>query len=386
MNNTSHGPQLDRWTPVGLGADFKLNAIMKSLEPYKKYVTSFGNIKNDAVIGTQHVLNPATWLSGMKPEMPGPKMSVTLDQIIAGRIAEDTPFRSLEVSSLEPSFPTSAGNALYASTLSFRDAISPLRMEYNPHDLFVRLFHDEKGGIDEAKEEASLLDLINEGTHDLQRELNPSDRAILDSHLTAVREVEQSVQKRLKLSQTVIPADIKLPPVPKGVLDALDEQVRLMFDLIAIAYQADLTRVVSFMMVSERTNQTYGHIGVPDSFHPVSHHANDLERINKLVKIQTWHMDCFAEFLATLASVHEGEGTLLDNSIFLYGSNMSNSDTHSSQPLPTVLVGGGAGKIRGGRHIDLANPTPIANLHLTLMDKVGIERKTFGDSTGTIEF
>ena len=179
-------------------------------------------------------------------------------------------------------------------------------------------------------------------------------------------------------------SDIKLPEAPIGTLDSFEEQVKLVFDLIALAYRADLTRVVSYMMVSEGTNRTYNHIGVSDSFHPVSHHANDLGRIEKLVKIQTWHMDRFAEFLGKLAEVRDGEGTLLDNSIFLYGSNMSNSDRHNGHPLPTILVGGGGGKLTGGRHIELPEPTPLANLHLTILGKAGVEQKSFGDSTGTI--
>jgi hypothetical protein len=157
-----------------------------------------------------------------------------------------------------------------------------------------------------------------------------------------------------------------------------------MFDLIAIAYRADLTRVVSFMMAAEGTNQTYDHIGVPDSFHPVSHHANDPARIEKLVKIQTWHTERFAQFLGKLAAIQDGEGTLLDNSMFLYGSNMSNSDQHTSHPLPTLLVGGGGGQLSGGRHLSLPQPTPISNLHLTLLEKAGVERRNFGDSTGAI--
>jgi hypothetical protein len=172
--------------------------------------------------------------------------------------------------------------------------------------------------------------------------------------------------------------------MPKGPLRDFDKQVDLMFDMIALAYRADLTRVVSFMMAAEGTNQTYEHIGVPDSFHPVSHHANDLERIEKLVRIQTWHTERFAEFLGKLAAVQDGEGTLLDNSLFLYGSNMSNSNVHNNFPLPTLLIGGGAGKLSGGRHLSLPDPTPIANLHLTLLNEVGDERKSFGDSTGTI--
>ena len=170
-----------------------------------------------------------------------------------------------------------------------------------------------------------------------------------------------------------------------GELDSFPEQVKLMFDLIALAYQADLTRVASYIMVAEGTNRTYNHIGVPDSFHPVSHHANDLERIDKLVKIQTWHLEQFAAFVKKMAETPDGQGTLLDHSIFMYGSNMSNSDRHDNYPEPNILVGGGNGKMKlGGQHIVLPERTPIANLHLTLLQKVGVERDKFGDSTGTI--
>jgi hypothetical protein len=340
-----------------------------------------GNIKNDAVAGTQHVIAPATWLSAMKPEMPGPHMSATLDQVIAGQIGQDTPLPSLQVSSETTVQQRAGGNGNPYSTLSFRDATSPLQMEFNPREVFIRLF----GGPDHAaisQQTASLLDNIKDRTRALQQGLGPGDRAVLDSYLTAVREIEQTLEHDKPRDLSL--RDIKLPPIPNGPLESFEEQVKLMFDMIAIAYRADLTRVVSFIMAAEGTNRTYDHIGVPDSFHPVSHHANDLGRIEKLVKIQTWHMERFAEFLGQLATIPDGEGTLLENAMFLYGSNMSNSDRHDSQPLPTLIIGGGGGKLSGSRHIALPDPTPIANLHLTLLGKVGVERKSFGDSTGAI--
>jgi hypothetical protein len=254
-------------------------------------------------------------------------------------------------------------------------------VESNPHEVFLKLF----GPPDRAevsKETASLLDNITEQTRILQRDLGPSDQAVLDSYLTSVREAERKLQASRRELRDL--EDIKLPPLPKGPLDSFEEQVSFMFDLIGLAYWADLTRVVSFIMAAERTNRTYNHIGVPDSFHPLSHHSDDLGRIEKLVKIQTWHMERFAAFLATLAAAPDGEGTLLDNAMFLYGSNMSNSDRHNVHPLPTLLVGGGAGKLTGGRHIALREPTPVTNLHLALLGKAGIERQSFGDSTGTL--
>jgi hypothetical protein len=196
-----------------------------------------------------------------------------------------------------------------------------------------------------------------------------------------VREIERRVQ----LASTRDLSAIDLPEAPMGEQDAFGAQVDLLFDLIALAYRADLTRVASYIMVAEGTNRTYNHIGVPDSFHPVSHHANDRGRLEKLVRIQTWHMERFAAFVDELSKTPDGDGTLLDHSMFLYGSNMSNSDRHNGHPLPTILVGGGNGTLKGGRHIALPQPTPLANLHLTVLEKVGAARESFGDSTGIID-
>jgi hypothetical protein len=387
MWNTTHGPQMDKWTPSGAGADFKLSPIMKSLEPYKKYVVSIGNLENKAMIGGVHSRAPATWLSAVKPDdkAPGAKMSTTLDQVVAGQIGQGTTLPSLELASETTIQVAACGGArcYYSSTLSFRDPTSPLPMEFNPRKVFIQLFgegdtNEERDAI--SRQNASLLDRINGRTRALQRELDPGDRAALDSYLTSVREIERRIERASQRDLT----DIQLPTAPIGVLDSFEEQVKLVFDLITLAYRADLTRVVSYMMVSEGTNRTYNHIGVSDSFHPVSHHANDLGRIERLVKIQTWHMDRFGEFLGKLAAIPDGEGTLLDNSIFLYGSNMSNSDRHNGHPLPTILVGGAGGKMVGAKHIDLAEPTPLANVHLTVLRKAGVERESFGDSTGMI--
>jgi Protein of unknown function (DUF1552) len=387
MGNTSHGPEMDKWTPAGTGADFKLSPIMKSLEPYKKYVTSIGNLENKAMVGGVHSRAPATWLSGVKPDdkAPGAKMATTLDQVVAGHIGQGTTLPSLELASETTIQVAACGGArcYYSSTLSFRDATSPLPMEFNPRKVFIQLFgegdtNEERDAI--SRQNISLLDRINDRTRALQRDLDPADRTVLDSYLNTVREIERRIERS---SQRDL-SDIKLPAAPIGTLDSFEEQVKLFFELIALAYRADLTRVVSYMMVSEGTNRTYNHIGVSDSFHPVSHHANDLGRIEKLVKIQTWHMERFAEFLSKLAAVKDGDGTLLDNSIFMYGSNMSNSDKHNGHPLPTILVGGGGGKLTGGKHIELQEATPLANVHLTVLRKIGAERESFGDSTGTI--
>jgi hypothetical protein len=385
MYNTAHGPAMDKWTPSGAGTNFKLSPILASLEPYKKYVSSFGNLENAATAGSVHAFTPATWLSATRPDTGAPRahMATTLDQVIAKIIGQETRLPSLEVSS-ETIVQSAAGGGGAYATLSFRDADSPLPMEPNPRKVFLQLFGEgdtpqERASI--VHQTSSLLDLILDSTKSLQRDLGNKDKAVLDGYLESVREIERRTQK----AEAKDLSGLKIPEAPVGELDSFPEQVKLMFDLIALAYQADLTRVASYIMAAEGTNRTYNHIGVPDSFHPVSHHANDLERLNKLVKIQTWHLEQFAAFIAKLAATSDGDGTLLDHSIFLYGSNMSNSDLHNNYPEPNILVGGGNSKMKlGGQHIVLPERTPIANLHLTLLQKIGVEREKFGDSTGTI--
>jgi hypothetical protein len=389
MDNTPYGAEVDAWTPSGTGADFKLNTIMSPLEKYKHQLTSFANLENAASANSVHTLVPATWLSGTHPDssQPGAHMATTLDQVIAAKIGQETSLPSLEVAS-ETTVQVAAcgggaGACYYSSTTSFRDEHSPLPMEFNPRKVFLQLFGE--GDTPQERESvmhqtSSLLDLISERTKALEKTLGPSDRAVLENYLETVREIE----RRLEKAGARDLSKVKLPEAPVGELDAFDAQVKMMFDLLALAYQANLTRVASYIMVAEGTNRTYNHIGVPDSFHPLSHHANDRERLRRLTKVQTWHMEKFAEFLAKMAATPDGDGSLLDHSIFMYGSNMSNSDRHNNYPLPIILVGGGNGRLKGAQHIRPPEHTPVANLHLTVLNKFGIEQKSFGDSTGVI--
>ena len=222
--------------------------------------------------------------------------------------------------------------------------------------------------------------MINERAKTLSGDLGPGDRAKLSDYLETVREIERRVRWRGSRDLK----GVKVPNAPVGELEDFDKQVRLMFDLIALAYQADLTRIASYVMVAEGTNRTYNHVGVPDSFHPVSHHSNDRERIRRLTVIQRYHMERFAEFLQKLANTKEGDGSILDHSLFLYGSNMGNSNQHDNYPLPAVLVGGANGKHVGGKNLTLPQRTPLANLHLTMLDKLGIKQEKFGNSTGIL--
>src|SRR6195256_2076915 len=301
MWNTKHGKEMDQWTPSGEGKDFKLSHILQPLEKHKHAVTSFSNLENKASVASVHKYNPATWLSGVKPDLkaPGPSMSATIDQIIAGRIGQETALPSMEVCSESETQAVAceAGfGCLYSSTLSYRNANSPLPMESNPRKVFAQLFGEgataeERVAI--VKQKRSILDFIAERTRALQQELGPVDKVRLDGYLDTVREIERRVQ----LAQNRDLSGVEAPQIPVAEQDlAIDKEVRLLFDLIAVAYQADLTRVASYIMIGEGTNRTYNHIGVPDSFHPLSHHADYLDRLEKLVKIQRYHMGRFSAF------------------------------------------------------------------------------------------
>jgi len=387
MWNTPYGKDADHWSPSGAGANFKLSPILAPLESHKNYVASFANLENKAPQGSVHTIVPATWLSAVKPDQKatGAKMAPTVDQMIAAKIGGETVLPSMEVASETTTQAAACGSGAcyYSSTLSFRNATTPLPMEFNPRKVFVQLVGagdtpEERAVL--ANRRASVLDMINGRSLELKRELGPADRRVLDDFLESVRETERRVAKASERDLS----GVDLPETPIGELPDFDGQVKLMFDLIHLAYQVDVTRVASYIMAGEGTQRTYNHIGVPDAFHPVSHHANNKERIEKLVKIQTYHVQRFAEFVDKLAKTPDGEGSLLDHSMLLYGSNMSNSDRHNNYPLPNILVGGANGALKGGQHVELPEYTPFSNLLLTIVNKAGLDMKSIGDSTGEI--
>jgi uncharacterized protein DUF1552 len=387
MWNTPYGAAMDAWTPSGAGADFKLSPILSPLEAYKRYVTSFGNLENKAPQGSVHTIVPATWLSGVRPDQKatGASMAPTIDQMIAAKIGGESVLPSLELASetTVQSAACGASACYYSSTLSFRNATTPLPMEFNPRKVFVQLFGagdtpEERATISHRR--ASVLDMISGRTTELKNTLGPADRRVLDDYLESVRETERRIAKA---SQRDL-SGIDLPDAPIGELPDFDQQVTLMFDLIHLAYQANITRVASYIMVAEGTNRSYNHIGVSDGFHPLSHHANKKESIEKLIKVQTYHVQRFAEFVDKLAKTPDGDGSLLEHSLLMYGSNMSNSDRHNNYPLPNILVGGACGALQGGRHIQSPEYTTFSNLHLTVLNKAGLEIESIGDSTGEI--
>jgi hypothetical protein len=309
-----------------------------------------------------------------------PFAGVTIDQIAAAHLGQDTPLPSLELATEARGGGGACDRTYgcsYGGTISFRTPTTPLPMEADPRKVFERLFGQgdtpqERKAL--AKQYSSILDLVTQEAADLQRTLDAPDRAKLNDYLESVREIERRVQK---LEEHDLGA-LDLPDVP--VSTTFDQRLNLMFDMVALAYQANLTRIYTFMMAAEASNMTYNHVGVPDAFHPLSHHQNDKARKDKLVKIQAYHAQVFAKFLAKLAAMPDGDGSVLDHSILLYGSNMSNSNAHDEFPLPTLVVGGGNGKIKGGQHLRYPDRTPLANLHLTLLTRAGIPIDKVGDS------
>jgi hypothetical protein len=270
----------------------------------------------------------------------------------------------------------------YAGTVSFRTPTTPLPMETNPRKLFERLFGQGEDAADRKKlsgQYKSILDMVMAQAADLQRKLGVQDRAVLGDYLETVREIERRIQKTEERDLS----RLDLPEVPVGVPESIDEYLNLMFDMVALAYQANLTRVFTFMMAAEVSNRTYNHIGVSDAFHPLSHHANDPAKIERLAKIQAYHSVVFAKFLAKLSAMPDGDGSVLDHSLLLYGSNMSNSNLHDEFPLPAAVFGGAWGKVKGGQHLRYPDRTPLANLLLTLLQRSGVPAESVGDSTGT---
>jgi hypothetical protein len=272
---------------------------------------------------------------------------------------------------------------IYMNTLSWRTPTTPMPMEINPRKVFERMFGQGGSAADRLArtvEDKSVLDAITKQIAGLQRRLGPKDRTAVSDYLESVREIERRIQVAEKQQEL----DLDVPPAPVGIPFQFEEHIRLMYDLLALAYQADITRVATYMVAREESNKTYPQIGVHEGHHATSHHQNRPEKIEKLVKIQQYHIGLFADFVKKLQSIPDGDGTLLDHSLLLFGSNMSNSNAHNHFPLPNLVVGAASGRHKGGRHLKFADHTPMTNLLLSMLDKVGVPMDTLGDSTGSL--
>ncbi|MEP6714929.1 MAG: DUF1552 domain-containing protein [Terriglobia bacterium] len=385
------GANLAKWSPAGTGTITELSPILQSLTPFLDRITVIGNLENkNAYSPGNHATANSAFLSAAKAKLTEGsdyESGTTVDQIAARQIGKDTRLPSLE---LCMDLLTTVGNCdngfacVYQNNLSWSSPTTPLPAEAHPRVVFERLFGDGGSAADrmaDLKRNASLLDYMNGDIARLQNKLGPGDRRKVTDYLDTVREVERRIQKAE--SQT---ADSNMPDLerPMGVPAAYGDHAKLMFDLQVLALQADVTRVITFQLARETSTRTYPEIGVSDPHHPVSHHSNNPVQLEKLAKINAYHASLFAYFLDKLKSTPEGEGTLLDHSLYLYGSGMGNPDVHDHINLPVVVAGGAAGRVQGARHIRYAEPTPLANLHLTMLDRVGVHLDSFADSKGKV--
>jgi hypothetical protein len=386
------GANQAQWTPPGTGTITELSPILSPLAPFRDQLTVLTNLelKNGYSPGNHATAN-AAFLSAAKAKMTEGsdyQLGTTVDQIAAQNIGKDTRLPSLE---LAMDLLTTVGNCdngfacVYQNNLSWSSPTTPLPAEAHPRVVFERLFGDGGSAAErqaELRRNGSILDWVTEDIARLQRKLGAGDRTKVSQYLDTVRELERRIQRAEQ--QT---AESPLPDLerPAGVPAAYADHAKLMFDLQALALQADVTRVITFQLARETSTRTYPEIGVPDAHHPTSHHSNSPEKLAKLAKINAFHVSLFAYFLEKLKSTPDGEGTLLDHSMFLYGSGMGNPDVHDHANLPIMVAGGGAGKLKGGRHIRYAELTPLANLHLTLLEKAGVHMDSFADSKGKVD-
>jgi hypothetical protein len=384
-----NGMAMEYWTPKGEGRDFELSPILEPLAPFRNQMLVLSGI--NASWNYIHAGASGSFLTGTtrggrnEVEILA---DVSMDQLLARHFANETQVASLELSMDAPANAGACTGILscaYTHTISWRNATQPLPMEYNPRAVFERLFGDS-GSTGRAAREArlqqqkSLLDSVNEKLAKLRTELGAQDQAKVEQYTEAVRDIERRIQKAEQQ------ADIELPTLeqPQGVPPEFEDHLALMLDLQVLAFQSDLTRVITFMIGKEQSARPYPQIGVPEAHHPLSHHNDVAEIIERLSKINRYHTELFAKHLAKLRATSDGDGSLLDHMTIMYGSGISNSTRHSGVNLPLMLVGGGAGRLEGGRHLKYTDKPTIANLLVTLMDKLDVPVEKIGGSTGKL--
>jgi hypothetical protein len=392
-----HGAVMNNWTPATTGA-LELSPILSPLAPHKDSVVVLSNLAH-AMAGPQgpgdnggdHTRCPAVFLNGVHPKRTDGadiRAGTTIDQIAAQKIGQDTLLPSLElavedysglVGSCDVGF-----SCTYMNTISWRSPTSPMPMEINPRVVFTRMFGDGATAaerLQRIESQRSILDAITGQIGRLQGTLGPNDRTRVADYLESVREIERRIQ--LSERQASNP-QLAVPESPTGIPDDAEEHTKLMFDLMALSFQADITRISTFMMAREVSYRTFPKLGISEAFHPASHHQNNPARLETLAKINTFHVSLVAHLLERLKTTPDGDGTLLDHSLILYGSAMSNSNVHNHAPLPVLIAGGAAGKLKGGRHLMYPEGTPMSNLLLTILDKAGVPQESVGDSTGLL--
>ena len=386
-----NGIVMDQWTPAVEGTGFELTPILRPLSQYRDRLLVLSGLSNKGP-DPIHETGATSFLTGVPPKRTqGSQLQagISMDQEVAKEFGRHTQLASLELALESGEDVGTCGGGYtcaYTNTICWRSATTPLPMETNPRVVFERLLGDV-GGTDPTarlariEQKRSLLDAVTEKVARLKRDLGQRDLSKLAEYLDAVRDVERRIQK------AEMQVDQPLPEIaaPLGVPAVFEEHAKLMFDLQVLAYQTDLTRVTTLMVSREYSGRTYPEIGVPEAHHPTSHHQNDPEKLAKLTRVNTFHTTLLAYFLDKLQSTPDGDGSLLDNMTLLYGGGLSDGNRHNSDNLPILVAGGGAGRIRGGRHLRCPDPTPMSNLHVTLMDKLGVPVERFGTSTGGLD-
>jgi hypothetical protein len=386
-----HGATMDKWTPAADGSNFDLSEILQPLAPFGKQVNIISDLSHPQAYGggsatSNHNRSAATFLSGAHAEA-GPKahLGVTMDQVAAQHIGQDTPLPSLELMIEDATLSCGDGlSCAYRDTISWQNANAPLPMENNPQVVFEKLFGDGNTDAERRarREQAvSLLDSVVGEVSSLQKKLPAVDRSRLDQYLGDIREVERRIQKASKEAST----ELSLPTLPTGVPKDVEAHIKLMFDLQVLAWQANITRVTTLLMAKELSNAVYPKSGVRDAFHILSHHSNLRENMDRFAVLNRYHVTLFTYLLEKLQSIPDGDGTLLDHSMVLYGSAMSDGNQHNHGPLPVLLAGGASGTLKGGRHIRNPKDTTMSNLLLAMLDKLAIPTEKFGDSTGMLQ-
>jgi hypothetical protein len=378
---------MDHWTPAATGSGFEFTPILKPLEPFRERINIISNTYapnaygTDASAGANHSNSSAVFLTAAKPqEKPRPVLGESADQMAAKVIGQDTPLPSLELT-VEEGGLTSP----FRNTIAWQSASSPLPMEHNPQVIFEKLFGD---GSNEAERRArrqqsrSLLDSVMGQVSTLKTQLPAGDRGRLNDYLEDVREIERRIQRSEKQMEA---AKLNVPDTPTGVPDNVETHIKMLFDLQVLAFRAEITRICTLMMAHEISNATYPATNIRDGFHNLSHHSNVRANMDKFAELNAYHHGLFAYLLGKLKATPDGDGTLLDHSLVLYGSGMSDSNKHNHEPLPMVLAGGASGAVKGDRHIKLTRLTTHANLLLAILNKAGVRAEKIGDSTGPLE-
>jgi hypothetical protein len=369
-----HGAIMDRWSPKEVGTGYEMSTILQPLEALRPHLTIVSGLRNKpGETPEPHAYIESTWLSCVKPwdhGAAGPDSGVTADQMAARHIGQDTRLPSLELTTSQ-----------VGARLAWRTPTQPLPQEGNPRAVFQKLFG--QGDTDKERaaillETGSILDRVQSQASRLQSSLGVRDRVIVSDYLDSVREIERRVQMAEKADMT----SLEIPDAPVGTPTDITEHFKLMFDLMALAFQADITRVITFSMDHEASMRTYTNLGIAEGFHPLSHHGNNPQKQDKLVQIQTYHTLVFAKFVERLSKAQEADGTVLDHSTILFGSNMSNSDRHNNDPLPAAILGHANGRIKGGQHVKYPQDSRFADLLVTLFDRNNIPVEKLGDSGG----